>query len=374
MNEPVSKQVNYSAQQLEVKTPGKLLNSQGQLIEKGFARKPLKEINEEDIIPFLGLKQLSFLRYKKWDFFDIISDKFMLLIHIADLGYAGNVQVSLYYYEKNYIKTISDTVHNLSKLPALHKNSMNYEGNYKYSSDDVKLSIQQIANAEKGVHYVEYEIETPYFASKGRLVKKDQDDELVMLTPINQDASYFYYNTKSYGLRAEGELIVKEHNQSLKFNRSHSLAGRDIGRGVWNYNSFWFWAHAQGFIQDKTGNYVPFGIDLGNGFEHESTNTYEDCIILNGRLHKLHVVRRTLNEDNVEQVWILKTDQQNVPGSLNATFEPVLRVTKDENFLVIQAKFKQFYGNFKGSFVDENGVTVNFDKIYGFAELHRAKW
>jgi len=40
----------------------------------------------------------------------------------------------------------------------------------------------------------------------------------------------------------------------------------------------------------------------------------------------------------------------------------------------VQAKFKQFFGEFSGTFVNENGETVSFDKIYGFAEVHRAKW
>lgn len=40
----------------------------------------------------------------------------------------------------------------------------------------------------------------------------------------------------------------------------------------------------------------------------------------------------------------------------------------------MQAKFKQFFGEFSGTFVNENGETVSFDKIYGFAEVHRAKW
>jgi len=59
-----------------VKTGGDLLNANGQLIDRGFARQPLKELNEKDIAPFLCLKQLSFLRYKKWDFFDIITENY----------------------------------------------------------------------------------------------------------------------------------------------------------------------------------------------------------------------------------------------------------------------------------------------------------
>ena len=83
--------INFKASHTEVTKPGQLLNSTGQLIETGFARKPIKTLNEEDIFPHLiGNKRLNFLRYKKWDFFDIINEKFSLLIWIVDLGYVAN--------------------------------------------------------------------------------------------------------------------------------------------------------------------------------------------------------------------------------------------------------------------------------------------
>lgn len=96
--ESLSMPINYAAKQVEVVTKGKLLDDQGRLIESGFSRHPLKEINEENIPSFLGRQDLAFLRYKKWDFFSVVADEFILLAHFADLGYAGNVQLVLYHY------------------------------------------------------------------------------------------------------------------------------------------------------------------------------------------------------------------------------------------------------------------------------------
>lgn len=95
---------------------------------------------------------------------------------------------------------------------------------------------------------------------------------------------------------------------------------------------------------------------------------------MGGRLHKLGVVRREISETNPKADWIIKTDKQGVVGSLNAVFKPVIFAKKEENLILVQAKFKQFFGEFSGTFVNENGETVSFDKIYGFAEVHRAKW
>lgn len=154
-----------------------------------------------------------------------------------------------------------------------------------------------------------------------------------MLSRMSEDGSKFYYNVKSYGLGAKGQLI--QGDIVYNFDETDSLGGRDIGRGVWNYNSYWFWAHGQGFINDQNGNRVSFGINLGNGFEIDTSLAYEDSVILNGRLHKLRVVRRQLNEDDLEQLWSLKTLETDIPGSLDAVFDPALRQSKFENFLII---------------------------------------
>jgi len=34
---------------------------------------------------------LQKLRYKKWDFFDVVSDEYIIQVAVANLGYAGNI-------------------------------------------------------------------------------------------------------------------------------------------------------------------------------------------------------------------------------------------------------------------------------------------
>lgn len=133
------------------------------------------------------------------------------------------------------------------------------------------------------------------------IMEKDVNhDEVVMLSKLNEDGSHFYYNTKSYGLQANGTIVIdlpKEKNKMYVNDQDKWYGGRDIGRGVWNYRSFWFWAHGDGFATDVAGNKYRFGVNLGNGFEDPSSGAYEDSIILNGRLHKLKPVHRKFNEN-----------------------------------------------------------------------------
>ena len=64
-------------------------------------------------------------------------------------------------------------------------------------------------------------------------------------------------------------------------------AGRDWGRGVWNYNSFWMWSTGQGYLKDKRR----FGLDIGKGFENpKQVKAYEDSVFIDGVMQKLGVV------------------------------------------------------------------------------------
>lgn len=125
---------------------------------------------------------------------------------------------------------------------------------------------------------------------------------------------------------------------------------------MWNYSSFWFWAHAQGYVVDPTtGGKISFGLDMGNGFEHGSSETYEDSVILSGRLHKLKVVRRIITDE----AWTFSTDgDQTAPGTLSAEFTPEKTQSKEENFVVIKTSFNQVFGVFKGWFIDEKSRVI----------------
>ena len=68
------------------------------------------------------------------------------------------------------------------------------------------------------------------------------------------------------------------------------LGSLDWGRGVWEYRTFWNWASASGFLP-RAGRTI--GLNLGCGFGDLSRAT-ENCVILDGRIHKLEQVQLRL--------------------------------------------------------------------------------
>lgn len=62
-----------------------------------------------------------------------------------------------------------------------------------------------------------------------------------MYSPINEEKTKFYYNVKTYNMKVTGYLEYQDKKFPIK---NFANGGRDWGRGVWNYNSFWMWATA----------------------------------------------------------------------------------------------------------------------------------
>ncbi len=79
------------------------------------------------------------------------------------------------------------------------------------------------------------------FSAQINLTKFLEGDDIVMHVPLSKDQeSNFFYNVKSYSLYVEGS--VKLLNKNYNIQKKTALGGRDWGRGIWNYNTYWIWA------------------------------------------------------------------------------------------------------------------------------------
>ena len=68
--------------QNEIVNPSDLLDENGELIQKGWARKPLLKYNRENI-------KAGPLRIKEWDYYSISNPEYGVALTVADLGFAG---------------------------------------------------------------------------------------------------------------------------------------------------------------------------------------------------------------------------------------------------------------------------------------------
>ena len=343
--------------QTELTQAGPLLDAEGRLAQVGWSRRPLLDCNLENA-RFYTLRPLQRFRVKRWDYYAIFTPRRFFSATIADLGYAGNIFV----YTLDF--TRGDLHEEVLVIPfargiQLERNPES--GEAAFANEKVSLHFRA------GPRGHQVKVEWPGFhqgrgiRAEIRLTPEAQHESMNIIIPIGEKR--FYDNTKINCLHAEGSIQYGDQREELR--PDSSLGSLDWGRGVWEYQSYWNWASASGFLPD--GRTV--GLNLGKGFGDLRKAT-ENCAILNGLIHKLGAVRFDYRSGDYMQPWHF-TDEE---GRLDLTFTPFKDRTAQTNMAVIFSEVHQMFGRYNGRVMLDGGETLGIHDLIGFAEEHQARW
>ena len=343
--------------QNEITQTGVLLENTGRLVQAGWSRQPMLDCNLEQA-RFYPLRPLQILRFKRWDYYAFFTPRRFFSATIADLGYAGNIFVYTLDF-KNHDLHEEGLVVPLSRGIHLPRNS--HEGHSSFEGQGVKLDF--LVEAETRHVRVDW----PAF-DDGRGIHADiqlqcpaAHESMTIAIPIGEKR--FYYNRKINCLPAQGHLTYGNIKETL--NPGECLGSLDWGRGVWEYSSYWNWASASGFLPD--GRTV--GLNLGCGFGDTSAAT-ENCLVLNGRVHKLDQVSFDYSSGDYMKPWKFRDSQDR----LELDFTPFKDRTATTNLGIIFSEVHQMFGHYIGRVVSDEGEEIRLDGLIGFAEEHRARW
>ena len=347
------------SKQNEITQPGPLLNETGKLSQVGWSRQPLLDCNLEKVSFYpLLIRPFQFIRIKRWDYYAVFTPTRFFSATIADLGYAANI----------FVYTLDFSTHKLHEeglvIPigrgvTLPRNSDN--GDSHFEGKGVNLSFKANPSLrELSVSWPDFDNGKGISAEISMQFPPDHESMTIVI-PIEKKR--FYYNRKINCIPTQGTITYGTDFEELSPN--HSLASLDWGRGVWAYSSFWNWASASGFLPD--GRTV--GLNLGCGFG-DTSNATEDCIILNGKVHKLSPVTFKYNPNDYKKPWRF-TDTE---GRLNLEFSPFVDRTAVTDLKVIYSEVHQMFGYYSGRITTDDGETIELEKLIGFAEEHHARW
>ncbi|MGB9774952.1 MAG: DUF2804 domain-containing protein [Anaerolineae bacterium] len=345
--------------QTRIQTPGPLLAPEGTLSAVGWSPHPLLDCNLERVrfYPLL-LRPLQFLRLKRWDYYAVFTPRRFFSATIAHLGYAGNIFVYTLDWETGDLHEEGRVVP-LGRGVQLPRNST--EGESRFEDGRVRLLFR----AERGFRHVQ--VEWPGFHD-GRGLQADirldclpDHESMTIVIPIGRRR--FYYNRKINDMLATGWLRYGREEEELRPDQT--LGSLDWGRGVWEYRSFWNWASASGFLPD--GRRV--GLNLGCGFGDLSAAT-ENCLVLEGRVHKLGVVRFDYRSGDYMHPWRFTDDE----GRLDLMLVPFKERLARTNLGIIFSEVHQMFGRYQGRVIADDGEVIAVQGLLGFAEEHRARW
>jgi hypothetical protein len=344
------------SEQRLIKSPGPLLDEHGNLAAVGWSPQPVLDNNLEKA-SFYRLRFFQKLRIKRWDYFGISTPTHYYSFTISDIGYLGMVFAYVLEYATGQFHEQSLTIP-LAKGVILPRNSTG--GESVYDNGKVRLRFKVESNQRC------LSVDWPGFggtdlSAEVSLQMPPEHQSMVIVIPI--EGKRFYYNRKINCLPASG--WVKYQGKRSELHPSASLGNLDWGRGVWDYNSFWVWASASGFLPD--GRTV--GLNLGYGFGDTSAAT-ENALILSGKIHKLAQVEFTYDSGNFKAPWKMCSPD----GRLNLTFTPFFERVAKTDLKLLSSEVHQMFGHYNGTVLTDDGETVQVKDLTGFAEEHHARW
>jgi hypothetical protein len=326
-----------------------LCDEKGSLNSKciGWAREPLFNCN---------LSGHTF-RKKKWNYWCIVSDDVLFSITIANLDYAGMVFAYFYDFktERFIEKTISTPFGKGCSMPD------NVFQNIYFKNDKISVSFEDDnKNTRINIHCKEFG-------------KAAMDASFVVKFPLNHETmnvvipwnrNTFQFTSKQNCLPVEGYVNIEGKRYTLL--EDATFACLDFGRGVWPYDIFWNWATCSGKSSGRT-----IGFNLGAKWT-DGTGMTENAIIVDGKVIKLSEdVEYIYDSNNIMKPWHIKTK---LSDRVDVYFNPIYKRTASTKALIVSSTVYQMIGEFSGKIKPHDDEVIEFSKIKGCAEEHKARW
>lgn len=341
--------------QQRITKPSMLLNKKGELIQKGYATSPLLTYNRK----YVAKKH----RLKEWDYYLIYNDNHAVALTIAKSLSLILIAISIIDLKNNKI-IHKNTVRIAPKKFQLPKDSM--KGNIIYKDRSIRLSFR-VEECVRILLLKKYNCNKTSDLDISLVLYNEPRDSMVIATPFAEDRRDFYYNRKIIGMKASG--YVRHQKDNYGFSPLDSYAVFDWGRGVWPYQTTWYWGAAAGKVYGKT-----FAFNLGYGFGDTSYAT-ENMLFFDGKSSKIdyvtfHIPKKANKEYDYLKPWTITSYDKRI----EMVFMPVIDRSLNLPLLLLSTNQHQVFGKFTGRAILDDGTEVFFNEMLGFAERVQNRW
>jgi hypothetical protein len=342
--------------QNEIVSPANLLDENGRLVQKGWARKSLLTYNREKI-------RAGWYRVKEWDIYTVIGPRYGITLSISDLGYIAVCSIAWLDFTEHCVTQEFDS--QLFTMGRLNLPRNSADGESIFNGKYIKMRFLKKGNSRI------LSVDCPSFGYRkglrGELVLTEDPtmDSIVVATPFKKPAA-FYYRQHINSMPATGEIVFQ--NQAFEFSKTDCFASLSWGRGVWTYKNTLYGGSASGIIGG-----TPFGFHIGSGKGDPSVT--ENMLFHNDRGHKLDQVTFEIPvDDNGKEDYMKPWTFSSNDGRFEMKLEPILEVANDLNMLFIKSINNQVFGYFTGDVLLDDGQKIHVDRLLGFAEKRINIW
>ncbi len=297
----------------------------------GWSRRPV----HRTALPWTG-------RVKRWEYWGIITRRYVLGLTMADLDYAHLTQVYVYDRHRK-VEVVEDSVGAGPMRPGL--------------SDELPPITATGGPLTFTDHGRGTRITVETERVKVALEVEGGGDCLGVVVPWNRRR--FQYTVKDLARPVSGTISVDGEREAV-------IAGwgvLDRGRGVWPYRMKWNWGAGSGNVGGKR-----IGLQLGGKWT-DGTGQTENGLIVDGRLtHWIDDLQWAYDLQDPQSTWTV------VGPDVEAVLTPFHRRVAKTQLGVIASKTHQAFGHWSGWARGSKGVEYRLDGLLGWAEEARNRW
>ncbi len=296
-------------------------------------------------------------RTKRWEYWGVVTDRFVVGLTVAGLDYLANCAV--YVLDRSTgVETVrsgvtpfgspgfSDVpgVGTISAAAGLGSTRVTIKINDNDNDDDNAGPTTTI-----GVHAKGLQLDL--------VVRRQFHDSLGVVVPWG--STRFQYTLKDLANPVTGTVTLDGVTHDL----GEGWAVLDRGRGRWRYSNVWNWGAGSGVVDGSVR-----AIQVGGKWT-DRTGCTENGILVDGRMHKIgEDLEWTYDVRDEAGLWRVRGER------LEAMLTPFHQRRDITELGVLAVKTRQAFGVWSGTGVLDDGSTVSLDGLVGWAEESRNRW
>lgn len=289
-------------------------------------------------------------RTKRWEYWGVVTDRFVVGVTVADLDYLTNS--ALYVFDRE-----SGVVIARDGIRPLGGAGLSDE-----PGDGAVDAGAGLGPTRVNVRIDDREGHTAIRADATGIaldlaVTRPGHDSLAVVVPWTEKR--YQYTLKDLANPVTGTIVIggKAHDLGTGW------AVLDRGRGRWRYANTWNWGAGSGVVDGSTR-----AIQVGGKWT-DGTGSTENGVLVDGRMHKISEdLRWEYDPARSAAPWRVRGER------LDATLTPFHRRRAITEAGVIAVKTLQAFGTWHGHAVLDDGTTVSLDGLIGWAEESRNRW
>lgn len=296
------------------------------------------------------------LKYKQFQYFGGMSERFIFGCALIDLGYCNSVFAYL------FDTTTGELFSRSQRRPGhlgMSLSSSPVSGISRYKAGE--LFVEQIYEAEPRCKTLHLRIGNSL--SLEARMPEPGFEPMSLCTRAGYHG--WVYANKTAGLALQGELIWQGKTHDLA--ALGAMGHHDFSCGYMRRETWWNWACLSGIAHDAEGHSHTLGLNISTGVNE--TTYSENCLWLDGQCINLASAEFVFDAQDILKPWRIST----LDDRVQLSFTPQGLHKEKLQMPLLKGHFRQTFGRFQGR-VEIDGACYTVQGLTGFVEDQFVRW